>query len=123
MHIAVHVVIVVSCTLHIAVCILVWQNKCDVQNVQWQCFVHGAHSGSAQWTLALPSVRGRGTWRGGIGGTATIRQHKYCQDSDFDTNIATILIQILPLLDSRNIAKIQILIETKMMSTTIFWYI
>ena len=58
-----------NCTLHIA-----------------HCTLHIAHS-NAQWTLALPSVRGRGTWLGGIRGTATIRQqHKYCQDSDFDTH-------------------------------------
>ena len=50
------------------------------------CTFYIAHS-SVQWTLALPSVRGRGTWLGGIRGTATIRQqHKYCQDSDFDTH-------------------------------------
>ena len=30
-------------------------------------------------------MRGLGTWLGGIGGAATIRRHKYCQDSHFDT--------------------------------------
>ena len=63
-----------------------------------QCTLNTVHCTVqiAQWTLALPSVRGRGTWLGGILGTATIRQqHKYCQ-----------------------LAKILILIPTMMRSTT-----
>ena len=78
----------VECCVHS----FVFCAKCDVHCIVHLCFnfdsAQIAHICTplcpAHWTLALPTVRGGGTWQGGIWGMATIRQHKYCQDSDFD---------------------------------------